>query len=1026
MASTPWTETLRWREAGPHRGGRVVAVAGDYRQRAVFYFGACAGGVWKSTDAGLTWENVSDGHFRTAAVGAIAVSQADSNVIYAGTGEACLRGNVSHGDGVYKSEDAGRTWRNVGLGATRHIGRVRIHPNNPDHVYVAALGHAFGPNRERGVFRSRDGGHAWEHVLFHDEDTGCVDLSMDPFNPRVLYAALYQVRRGPHFLSSGGPGSGLWKSADGGDTWRELTEGLPKGLRGRIGVAARGDRVWAMVEASAPDGGLYRSDDAGDTWHLVCDDADLRQRPWYYMHVFAHPADPEVVHVLNLAMHRSEDGGRTFLRVPAPHGDTHDLWIDPADPTRMIEGDDGGATISLDGGATWSRHDNQPTAQFYHVTTDSRFPYRIYGAQQDNTTLSVPSRSDLGAITLGQCYPVGGGESGYIAVRPDDPDIVFAGSYASRMTRYNHRTGQQRDITVWPEDPIGFGASELRHRFQWTFPIALSPHDPNVLYACGEAVFRSTDEGHSFEQISPDLTRADPRTMQPSGGPITKDNVSTETYPTVFAFAESPLRRGLLWAGSDDGLIHLSRDDGGSWTDVTPKDLPEWAMISIIEPSPHDPAVAYVAATRYKLDDTAPYLFKTRDHGQSWQRIDAGIDDFTRVIREDPKRPGLLYAGTESGVWASWDDGASWRRLGGNLPVVPIHDLTVRDDDMILATHGRSFWVLDDLTPLRAGPASGGPRLFQPRPAIRFLAAHSFGGRSEPGLHTYAMVGAEESIGVVTGDREVRLLTAADNPPSGVLVQYELEAEGEVTLAFHDADDRLIREFTSSPADDKEPRAPNDPGLNRFVWDMRYPDGTKLPDGVLSAYWGGSTVGPVAAPGTYKVALRVGGATLGAPFEIRRDPRIEASDADLRAQFDLLLKIRDKLTEIHRGVLRARRVQDQLKTWAERAPGELGSRAAALSGELGEVAGELCESRAKGAADSFNYPPKVNSKLASLQSTVAYADAAPTRQVLAVYGELEALADRHLRRLGNLLGEHVPSLGERLRAAELPLIQIPD
>ena len=1025
MASTAWTQTLRWREAGPHRGGRVVAVAGDYHRRAVFYFGACAGGVWKSTNAGTTWENVSDGYFRTAAVGAIAVSRADGNVIYAGTGEACLRGNVSHGDGVYRSTDAGRTWVNAGLRDSRHIGRIRIHPDDPDRVYVAALGHAFGPNGERGVYRSRDGGRSWDHVLFRNEDTGCIDLSMDPLNARVLYAALYQVRRGPHFLSSGGPGSGIWKSADGGDTWRELTEGLPSGLKGRIGVAARGDRVWAMVETAAPDGGLYRSDDAGDSWSRVCEDADLRQRPWYYMPVFAHPTDPEVVHVLNLAMHRSEDGGRTFRRVPAPHGDTHDLWIDPADPARMIEGDDGGATISLDGGATWSSHDNQPTAQFYHVTTDSRFPYRIYGAQQDNTTLSVPSRSDLGAITLGQCYPVGGGESGYIAVRPDDPDIVFAGSYASRMTRYNHRTGQQRDITVWPEDPIGFGAGQLRHRFQWTFPIALSPHDPGVLYATGERVFRSTDEGYSFEAISPDLTRADPRTLEPSGGPITKDNVSTETYATVFAFAESMLTRGLLWAGSDDGLVHVSRDDGRTWRDVTPAGLPEFALISIIEPSPHDPAVAYLAATRYKLDDTAPYLFKTADCGESWQRIDGGIEDFTRVIRADPAKRGLLYAGTETGVYASWDDGAHWERLGGNLPVVPIHDLVVKDDDLILATHGRSFWVLDDLTPLRAGVGAG-PRLFPPRTTTRFLDAHRFGGRSDPGLHSYTMVGAEEVIGRVTADGEVRLLTAADNPPTGVLVQYELEAEGEVTIAFHDAGGRLIREFSSTPPDEKAPRVPNRPGLNRFIWDMRYPDGTKLPDGVLSAYWGGSTVGPVAAPGTFRVTLRTGGSTLSEPFEIRRDPRIEASDEDLRAQLDLLLKIRDKLTEIHQAVLRARRVQEQLQDWGGRAGGDLAERAGALRSELAEVVGELCESRAQGAADSFNYPPKVNSKLASLQSTAAYADAAPTRQALAVYGELAALADRHLHRLASLLGEHVPSLGERLRAAELPLIHVPD
>ncbi len=1008
-------DTLQWREAGPHRGGRVVAVAGDPRSRATFYFGACSGGVWKTTDAGTTWENISDGSFKTAAVGAIAVAPSDPNVICAGMGEACLRGNVSHGDGVYRSDDAGKTWRHLGLAATRHIARVRIHPANPDLVYVAALGHAFGPNKERGVYRSRDGGRSWDLVLFHDEETGCIDLCMDPSNPRVLYAALYQVRRGPHFMDSGGPGSGIWKSSDGGDTWTELSKGLPAGLKGRIGVAVapHGHRVWAMVEAA--DGGLYRSDDAGASWTLVNDDANLRQRPWYYMHTYAHPTDRETVYVLNLGMHCSSDGGKSFATIPTPHGDNHDLWIDPADPDRMVEGNDGGACVSLNGSATWSTIYNQPTAQFYHVTTDTRFPYRIYGAQQDNTTLSVPSRSDSGVITVGECYPIGGGESGYIAVRPDDPDIVFAGSYASRMTRFNRRTGQSRDITVWPDDPIGFGAVELRHRFQWTFPIALSPHDPNVLYACGEAVFRSTNEGHSFEQISPDLTRADPRTMQSSGGPITKDNVSTEMYPTVFAFVESTLQRGLFWAGSDDGLIHVSRDSGKSWTNVTPQQLPEWAMISIIEASPHDPAVAYVAATRYKLDDTSPYLFKTRDHGQSWQRIDAGIDDFTRVIREDPKRRGLLYAGTETGVWASWDDGATWQRLGGNLPVVPIHDLTVRDDDLILATHGRSFWVLDDVTPLRAGMADG-IRLFPPRTTIRFLPPGRFGGRvTTPGVKTYTRASAGGATGKIL-DGGTHWLDAGENPPTGVLVQFELPGPMPVTLTFSDGQGAEIR----------KQELKGQKGLNRFLWDMRYPDATKLPDGVLSAYWGGSTIGPVAPPGTYRVALSGAGTTADATFEIRRDPRIESSDEDLKAQFDMLMAIRDKLTEVHRGVLRARAVRKQLQEWGHRAPGALGEAATALEKSLGEVEGELCESRAKGRADSFNYPPKVNSKLASLQSTVAYADAAPTEQVRAVFAEMAARADGHLKRLAGLMDEQVPSLAERLRASETPLIEIPD
>ncbi|HEU5422472.1 MAG TPA: glycosyl hydrolase, partial [Nitrolancea sp.] len=596
-----------WRLVGPFRGGRVVAVAGDPVDPLTGYFGACAGGIWKTEDAGQSWRNVSDGYLKTASVGALAVAPSDRNVVYAGMGEACIRGNVSHGDGVYRSDDAGKSWRHLGLADTRHIGRVRVHPHNPDLVYVAALGHAWGPNAERGVFRSRDSGQSWEKILSRDEKTGAIDLTMDPNNPRVLYAALWEAQRYPWALVSGGPGSGLFKSSDGGDSWTELTNnpGLPEGLKGRIGVAvspARPERVWAIIEAK--EGGLYRSDDGGARWELVNDNPDLRQRPWYYMHLFADPGDAETVWVLNLRMWKSTDGGKSVMQVPTPHGDNHDLWIDPENSRRMLTGNDGGACVSLDGGVTWSSIYNQPTAQFYHVITDDQFPYRIYGAQQDNSTLSVPSYSDKGAIVAGDTYPVGGGESGYIAVRPDNPNIVFAGSYASRMTRYNHASANEVDITVWPEDPIGYGAGSLRYRFQWTFPIILSPHDPNLLYAAGNHVFRSTDGGQSWQELSSDLTRAEPETLKPSGGPITLDNVSTEYYGTIFALAESPVHKGVIWAGSDDGLIHVTRDGGQSWQNVTPPRalVGEWALINIIEASPHDAATAYVAATRYKLD----------------------------------------------------------------------------------------------------------------------------------------------------------------------------------------------------------------------------------------------------------------------------------------------------------------------------------------------------------------------------------------------------------------------------------------
>ena len=613
--------TLEWRCIGPHRGGRVVAVAGHPSERMTFYFGACAGGVWKTDDGGTYWENVSDGWFNTAAVGAIAVSDADPNVIYVGTGESCIRGNVSHGDGVYKSTDGGKTWANIGLEDTRHIARVRVHPRDPEVVYVAALGHTFGPNRQRGVFRSRDGGKTWEHILFRSENAGAIDLSMDPNNPRILYAAIWEARRTPWSLTSGGPDSSIYKSTDGGDTWDELTNnpGMPEGLKGRIGLAvspARPDRVWAIVEAE--DGALLRSDDGGATWERVSEDRALMQRPFYYHHVFAHPQDPETVWVLNLKAWRSDDGGRSFTQVSTPHGDNHDVWIDPRDPERMIEGNDGGACVSFNGGASWSTIYNQPTSQFYHLATDTQSPYRVYATQQDNAAISVPSRSHKGAILWEDCYSVGSSESGHIAVRPDNPNIVYSGAIGSApggggvLLRYDHSTGQARIITVWPEMYYGgWGAKDLKYRFQWTYPMVISPHDPNVLYAAGNRVFRSVDEGTSWQTISPDLTRNDASKLEPSGGPITKDVTGAEHYCTIFSFAESPHEPGVFWAGSDDGLIHISRDGGDSWEDVTPKDLPEWATVSMIEVSPHDRATAYVAATRYKLDSLVKSLFRS-------------------------------------------------------------------------------------------------------------------------------------------------------------------------------------------------------------------------------------------------------------------------------------------------------------------------------------------------------------------------------------------------------------------------------
>ncbi|HET8627687.1 MAG TPA: glycosyl hydrolase [Thermomicrobiales bacterium] len=1042
--ATELLQSAHWRLAGPFRGGRVVAVAGDPREPLTFYFGACAGGVWKTADAGATWRNVSDGFFNSASVGALAVAESDPNVVYAGMGESCIRGNVVPGDGVYRSDDGGRTWRHRGLADTRHIARVRVHPADPDLVYVAAFGHAFGPHPDRGIFRSRDGGDTWEKVLYRNEDTGAADLAMDATNPRVLYAALWEARRYPWLLSSGGEGSGIFKTTDGGDTWTELTDnpGLPGGLKGRIGVAvspARPERVWALIEAA--EGGLFRSDDGGATWRRLTDMPELRQRPWYYMHIFADPQDADTVYVLNLQMWRSRDGGQTFVAIPTPHGDNHDLWIDPRNPRRMAQGNDGGACVSLDGAVTWSSVYNQPTAQFYHVITDDQFPYRIYGAQQDNSTLCVPSYSDRGNITADDTYPVGGGESGYIAVRPDNPNIVYAGSFAGRMTRYDHASDQAVDIMVWPDDPIGYGAESLKYRVQWTFPIVLSPHDPNVLYTCSQHVHRSTDGGQSWEVVSPDLTRGEPETLKPSGGPITKDNVSTEIYATVFAFVESPLERGLFWAGSDDGRLHVSRDGGENWREITPSAvlLPEWALISITAPSPHDAATAYVAATRYKLDDTRPYLFRTNDYGETWQPIVNGIpeDDYTRTIREDPTRRGLLYAGTETGVYVSWDDGANWQRLGGNLPVVPIHDLTIHGDDLILATHGRSFWVLDDLGPIRARDeqaAGAVAQLFPVATAYRLHPPRRFPASEAVGYKAYVQTGGSQQLGVIErgadGQTRVQVLTAGENPPIGVVVQYRLAepAPERVDLSFWTTGGELIRRFSSA---DKEAHRGNRvqaaPGHYRFTWDMRYPDATKLDDGgALGAYWGGSVIGPVVVPGDYEVRLEAGGQSLSQAVTIVEDPRVTASRDDLQAQFDLLMAIRDKLDEVHGAVKHSRDLRRQLGEWQQRLR-DTGQEE--LAGEAGRVAerllaaeGELVESRSKGNADVFNYPPQVNRKLASLQSTVAYGDSRPPQQCYGVFEELRGRADARLADLRRVIDTDLAALNRRIAETGVPAI----
>jgi photosystem II stability/assembly factor-like uncharacterized protein len=1053
--------SLQWRLVGPHRGGRVVAVAGHPTEPMTFYFGACAGGVWKTTDGGAYWENVSDGFFRTSAVGALAVAPSDPNLVYVGTGEACIRGNVSHGDGVYRSTDGGRTWANVGLGDTRHIGRVRVHPRDPDLVYVAALGHAWADSRQRGVFRSRDGGRTWAHVLFKSEGAGAVDLSMDPANPRVLFAAIWQARRTPWSMTSGGPDSSLWRSTDGGDTWADITRnpGLPRGVVGRIGVAvspADGRRVYALIEAD--DGALFRSDDVGDTWQRLSEEAGLRGRPWYYMHVFADPRDADTLWVADYALWRSIDGGRSFVEVSTPHGDNHDLWIDSADPRRMIEGNDGGACVTFNGGQSWSTIYNQPTAQFYHVCADDRRPYRIYGSQQDNWLIGLPSQSHRGAITATDWVQPGGGESGYVALKPGDPDIVVAGAIGSgpgmgRLIHYDHRSGQERVISVWPE-MYGMGVAPAEHpyRFQWTFPVFYSRWAPNELWVAGNRVFRSTDDGQSWEVVSPDLTRSDPSRLGLSGGPITRDNTGAEVYCTIFALVESPHERDVLWAGTDDGLVYLSRDRGRTWERITPPELPEWALCSVLEPSPHDAATCYLAATRYKLGDGRPYLFRTGDYGRTWTRVTGDLPDgeITRVVREDPVRRGLLYCGTETGVWVSLDDGGSWRRLAGSLPVTPIHDLLVKDGDLVAATHGRSFWILDDVSPLRqAVPdiAGADAHLFAPRPTVRWRAYRGYGMKPGPGREVaYRLAGAlgyaYRQVEAPTGEKTERLLDAGENPPDGVVVHYWLKAApaGDLTLSFLDAEGREIRSFSSrrpaaagvagaaataerAAVGGEEPRPTTFAGGNRFVWNLRGPDATRLPDNKGR----GGTLEMLAAPrvpaGRYQVRLTVDGRSLTQPFIVARDPRVAATDGELAEQFAWATKAHALLSRVHDAVLALRDVRAQADGWARRA-GTTAIREAAdgLARTLGAIEEELIQVRSD---DPRMFPSKLNSRLATVVGLIEYADSAPTTALRELTLSLALRAEVELQKLDRCLAGDVAAFNALCRTEGVSAIVVP-
>ena len=1014
---------MKWRQVGPFRGGRVLAVTGVAGEPGVFYFGAAAGGVWKSTDAGANWAPIFDKE-SIASIGAIEVAPSDHNIIYVGTGEACIRGNISYGNGVYKSLDGGKTWKNIGLKDTRHIGAIIVHPKNPNIVFVAALGHAYGPNEERGVFRTTDGGATWQKVLYKNSKTGAIDVVFDPNNPNTLFAGMWEVHRTPWSLDSGGPGSGLYKSTDGGTTWTKLEgHGLPAGNMGRIGVSVSGadsSRVYAMVESK--EGGLYRSDDGGDTWIRMSEDGRLRQRAWYFSHIFADPKSTDTVYVLNTGMFRSADGGRTFNLLPAPHGDHHGLWIDPDNPTHMINGNDGGATVSTDNGKTWSTQYNQPTAQFYHVITDNRWPYYIYGAQQDNSSVAIRSYNDEGVIGRQDWYQVGGGECGYIAPYPLDPNIVFANSEYV-VTRFDKHTEQTLDVSVWPLDVSGNGADKLLHRFQWTSPLMISPHDPNTLYTAAEMIFKSTNAGQSWTAISPDLTRNDKSKQMPSGGDITLDITSVEYYDTVFAVAESPVKKDMLWAGTDDGLVHVSMNGGQNWSNVTPKDLPEWSMISIVEASHYDAGSAFLAVDRHKLDDFRPFIYRTRDSGKSWTMTARGIPEgsYVRSVREDPKRKGLLFAGTETGVYFSIDDGDNWQPLKLNLPTVPIHDLTIHDDDLVVATHGRAFWVLDDITPLRQIDASSGnatASLYKPQTAKR--------------LYYPDQVDRRGAVG--------------DNPPAGVILDYYLQTaatdkdakEAEVKLEIFDSSGKLVRALSSKPKKGAEqpPEWPDQvkevttipagEGMNRYVWNLRWEPPVKIPD---AFYSGNGPQGPLALPGKYTVKMTVGTMSQTQPLEIVADPRVKtATAADLQKQFDLGMQVRDANNDLHRAVNQIRGLRAQIKALNARFDDDpkmkpLLDQVAALDKKMTPVEEELIQVNMKGSEGNLAFPNKLNEEFDTF-SAVIQGDYPPTQQHYQVFKMLRGQLDQQLTLWKQILAIDVPAFNEFVKNSNVPALYL--
>lgn len=997
-------ESIQWRNIGPFRGGRSAAVTGVAGKPNLFYFGAAGGGVWRTKDGGSNWKNISDNFFG-GSVGAIAVSQSDNNTIYVGGGEITVRGNVSHGYGIWKSIDAGKTWQQMGLKQSRHIPRIRIHPKNPDIVYAAVLGDLYKSSSERGVYRSMDGGQSWKKVLYINADAGACDLLLDPNNPRHIYATTWRIKRTPYSLESGGEGSSIWKSTDGGDNWDDLSKnkGFPKGPLGISGIAVSpvdSDRVWAIIEAK--DGGVFRSSDAGKTWSKINSERKLRQRAWYYSRIYADPQDVDGVYILNVRFFKSKDGGKSFKSYATPHSDHHDLWIDPDVPERMIVGDDGGAQISYDGAENWSTYYNQATAQFYRVTTDDSFPYRIYAAQQDNSTVRIRHRTTGGSIGERDWEPTAGCECGHIAIDPVDNDIVYGGCYDGFIGRQDHKTDANRIISVWPDNPMGHGAEGMRYRFQWNFPLFFSPHNKKKLYTASNHLHVSTNGGQSWDIISPDLTRNDSTKLVSSGGPITKDNTSVEYYCTIFAAVESPLEEGLIWAGSDDGLVHITRDGGKNWTNVTPKNMPEWMMINSIEVDPHQKGSAYIAGTKYKTGDFQPYLYKTKNYGKTWTKITRGIpsEHFTRVVRVDPKRKGLLYAGTETGMYISFDDGSNWQAFQLNLPIVPITDLTIKEDNLIAATQGRSIWMIDDLTPLHQldlAKARKNSLLYQPKDA-------------------YKMDG-----------RQGRAKNAGQNHPGGVTVHYYVKTGLDTTdikLEFLEQSGKVIKAFSAKEKKEKGKMLKVKPGANTFNWNMAY-EGAKGFEGMI--LWWASLNGPTALPGKYSVRLTVNGDVQEADFNILKDPRSDATPADMQAQFDFRMDILEKVGETHKAIKDIRDVRAQMDAYTKRikeneSMKDVVDLAKAINKKMTQVEETLYQTKNRSAQDPLNFPIRLNNKLAHLNSVSSVGNYRPTDQAVAVQQELTAAIDVELMKLKKIIAEDLPQFNELIRKKKIDAI----